>query len=362
MIETTALQTGVERQLLTPEGVRLPVRIATFWERVAAATCDAVVIFLPVLFLGLAATVIGADQKTAAAIIGAVAFVARCIYFPYFELQWDGRTPGKKWTGIRVVGRDGAPLDGQMTLARNMMREAEMWMPLTYVVIHGSGDPYLYVAGLLWVIGFTAIPLLNKECMRGGDLIAGTWVIQDQRRELVQDLMSDRRPIDVAAPDPGPMPAPETKSTAEAETSIEDPDTASQSDLATTAEAAEQETSADQTADGAEPEGEQPANAPAHETPAAEADGDATAEIRFTDAQLDAYGEAELEVLASVLRETGPHTGQKLEIIARTIKRKIAFDGDDGDREFLDAYYRSFRLKLERDAQWGRRRRDKHDR
>jgi uncharacterized RDD family membrane protein YckC len=81
-------------------------------------------------------------------------------YFIAFETWWNGRTPGKRLLGIRVVRDGGFPVDLTSALIRNVVRILE--------------------AGL----GFYAISavsaLLSKENRRLGDFAAGTVVVRDQ--------------------------------------------------------------------------------------------------------------------------------------------------------------------------------------
>jgi uncharacterized RDD family membrane protein YckC len=84
------------------------------------------------------------------------------------------------------------------------------------------------------------------------------------------------------------------------------------------------------------------------------------AELTFTQAQLDAYGIKELQVLENVLRGNDRKT---LAEVARRIRVKIAWVDGAGtsDRAFLAAYYAALRGRLERQMLFGRRRKDKFD-
>ena len=85
---------------------------------------------------------------------------------------------------------------------------------------------------------------------------------------------------------------------------------------------------------------------------------------RFTPAQLDVYGIAELQVLERLLRQ--PETRGTLDTRKAVLKRiqdKIAWhdpDAVDSD-SFLDEYYAALREHLERRALLGDRRADKHE-
>ncbi len=90
--------------------------------------------------------------------------------------------------------------------------------------------------------------------------------------------------------------------------------------------------------------------------------GEALAErFAFTPAQLDEYGERELQALEEVLRRGHPQTVHE---VAARIRRKIAWSPgeDERDLDFLDAFYAAQRRKLEGDLLFGRRRRHKADR
>ena len=54
-----------------------------------------------------------------------VAFVLRNLYFIHFELAWQGSTPGKYFTGLRVIERHGGELTPAAIVARNLTREVE---------------------------------------------------------------------------------------------------------------------------------------------------------------------------------------------------------------------------------------------
>ena len=80
----------------------------------------------------------------------------------------------------------------------------------------------------------------------------------------------------------------------------------------------------------------------------------------FTQAQLDAYGVKELQVLEQVLRGGERRT---IAAVAARIRTKIGWEGptDVPDATFLNAYYAALRHRLETGLLFGRRRRDKHD-
>ena len=54
-------------------------------------------------------------------------------WFTLFEMGGRGATPGKRLLGLRVVARDGARLTGGAVIARNAMREIEVFLPLSFL-------------------------------------------------------------------------------------------------------------------------------------------------------------------------------------------------------------------------------------
>ena len=78
----------------------------------------------------------------------------------------------------------------------------------------------------------------------------------------------------------------------------------------------------------------------------------------FSDAELDVYGEYELQTLERVLRD---RNAQSLSAVHQAIARKIGREDGTGDeRAFLDAYYTQLRARLEASMRMGRRKADKY--
>jgi hypothetical protein len=89
-------------------------------------------------------------------------------------------------TGIRIAARSGGRLTAEMVLARNLLRDIEVFLPLQLLIsvrgIDGTDYAGLVVAG--WFLLFALFPLFNRDRLRAGDLIAGTWVVEAPRRKL----------------------------------------------------------------------------------------------------------------------------------------------------------------------------------
>jgi uncharacterized RDD family membrane protein YckC len=184
------------RQIVTPEGVPLTVELAEIGERAGAFFIDIflwfvalIAVYVPVL------AVIGRGAGIGIAISIALffGFLIRNCYFSYFEIAWRGATPGKRWTGLRVIDHQGGPLVASAVLARNLTREVEMFLPLGILITWGGsaeGSPdWGELALAIWCLFFAALPLINRNRMRGGDLIAGTMVIALPKQALSADLV-----------------------------------------------------------------------------------------------------------------------------------------------------------------------------
>ena len=119
-------------------------------------------------------------------------FILRNCWFSLFEIGGRGATPGKRLMGLRVVARDGARLTGAAVIARNAMREIEIFLPLSFLAeqgARGTADSFLIIFALVWSGIFLFFPLFNKDRLRVGDLVAGTWVVRTAKAGLSADLV-----------------------------------------------------------------------------------------------------------------------------------------------------------------------------
>lgn len=81
------------------------------------------------------------------------------LYHPLLETAMRGRTPGKRWAGIRIVAVDGTTAGVGAILLRNLFRLIDS-LPVTYA------------------LGLTLL-LCTREQVRIGDMAAGTRVIHE---------------------------------------------------------------------------------------------------------------------------------------------------------------------------------------
>jgi len=195
------------RRFITPEGVDLRLRIGSAGERAAAFVLDVVFLLIALIVFSLcaffalgalnAATGSHAKDSLGSAMLVVWllgAFALRNGYFVMFELTARAATPGKRIMGLRVAARDGGRLTAEAVFARNALREIEFFLPLSFILASGAGaeDPiagWLVLLGLLWTGGFALFPLFNRDRLRVGDFVAGTWVVKSPRERLGIDLL-----------------------------------------------------------------------------------------------------------------------------------------------------------------------------
>lgn len=295
-----------DRMMVTPEGIALPVTVASRGARLGALILDLVFIF--VLMIGstmaLAAIAGGVGQiihdAGANSAIGhavqfllivwiVIMFLFRNAYFLFFELGPRGATPGKRLTGIRIAARDGGRLTAEMVIARNLLRDVELFLPIVFVVAAGAESGAAWLAATAWFLIFMLFPLFNRDGLRAGDVIAGSWVLERPRHRLQAAMTVSRAPR-------------------------------------------------------GEPGDEDTSAAPRRT-------------YRFEEAELVVYGEFELQALERVLRE---NRQQAMETVYQTISTKIGRnDGWNDEKAFLEAYYTQLRARLESGMRMGRRKADK---
>jgi uncharacterized RDD family membrane protein YckC len=197
-VATDAIQVrSLKRTFITPEGVDLRLELGSAGNRAAAFIID----FLAMIFILVAVTmgllyIAGGGGKVTFEVIGVLwllgFFVLRNGWFSIFEMGSRGATPGKRLMGLRVVARDGARLTGSAVIARNAMREIEVFLPLSFLgmqAAEGLADTFLVLFALLWSGIFLFFPLFNRDRLRVGDLVGGTWVVRTGKAALGGDLV-----------------------------------------------------------------------------------------------------------------------------------------------------------------------------
>jgi len=192
------------RVLITPEGVDLQIQLADVGARIGAIIIDLAIIMLS-LFLGLLILGFGGISVNAEAGISlyiVFALFLRSFYFLAFEMGPKAATPGKRLMKIRVAARNTrrgqARLSANAVFARNALREIELFLPMSFFAMtSGSVDGMIGFLGFIWSGIFLLFPLFNKDRLRAGDIIAGTWVVRNPKPILGTDLArQDKAVID----------------------------------------------------------------------------------------------------------------------------------------------------------------------
>ena len=150
----------------TPENVAFGYTVAGIGSRFLAALVDTtIIVLLQLIVLGTssfalkAAKLMNELDAWAAAIFGLVAFALFWGYYIFFEMLWNGQSPGKRWAGLRVIRTDGTPVTLAESIIRNLVRLID-FLPIGYG------------------IGIVAM-FLNDQARRLGDMAAGSLVVHD---------------------------------------------------------------------------------------------------------------------------------------------------------------------------------------
>ncbi len=179
--------------IVPPEGVPLAVPVSGRGERLGAFMLDLFFMGLAILVIHILALMLlfsKSDASVGLTLCLFIAFIVRNFYFLHFELAWQGRTPGKKICGLRVISRDGGELTPSAVIARNLTREAEFFLPFSlFLSLPASGGDFWQNFTLWgWMMILLSLPLWNRQRLRAGDLIGGTIVVSMPKKALLPDL------------------------------------------------------------------------------------------------------------------------------------------------------------------------------
>ncbi len=163
----------------TPENVTFDYDIAGIGSRFLAALVDTSLIgILQVVGVGLLillATLFsdvdllaGSLSAWILAILGLISFIFFWGYYIFFEILWNGQSPGKRWVGLRVIRVDGTPITASEAVIRNLVRIID-FLPTAY----GVGVVTMFI---------------NANSRRVGDLAAGTIVVHDRETKGLGEL------------------------------------------------------------------------------------------------------------------------------------------------------------------------------
>ena len=142
------------REVVTPEGVPLRLPAAGPVPRALAWLIDAAI---RGAVLMVALLVLAALGMTGMGVYAILLFALMWLYPVLFEALDNGRTPGKRALGLRVIAANGAPVSWLASFTRNLLRVVDLL-------------PALYATGLV-------TSLADPWGRRLGDMVAGTLVV-----------------------------------------------------------------------------------------------------------------------------------------------------------------------------------------
>lgn len=190
-----AARAALTREIITPEGVPLNFVLAGAGDRAAAFLIDMVIQLVAVLVLALLLSLSGTSSAVIQPIVIIFSFLILNFYFAFFEIRWQGQTPGKRKIGIRVIDARGGQLETSAVFARNLTRELEVWIPLRFVIANRLMWPdapaWALLLGGAWTLVFMFMPLFNKDKLRVGDVVGGTRVVVVPKTVLLGDLVHE---------------------------------------------------------------------------------------------------------------------------------------------------------------------------
>lgn len=176
----------------TPEGISVPFVVAPVGDRIKAFVIDFVLLVCGSVMIGLLALLSIPTGWLGVGVALLAHFVLWNLYFILCEVNWGGRTVGKRSAGLRVISRDGGPLTAEAVFARNLTRDLEFFLPVAALLAPEALIPaapgWAGLVALGWLFVFAGMPLFNQDRLRCGDMIAGTLVVRAPVPVLLPDL------------------------------------------------------------------------------------------------------------------------------------------------------------------------------
>jgi uncharacterized RDD family membrane protein YckC len=174
--------------LQTPESVELEFTLAGIGNRSFALIIDYIIFGLTILLVWSLSAFLafqlvpnlignGFSDRLAQWIWAIQSMTTFAIYVGYFvvlETLWQGQTPGKKWTKIRVIRDNGKPERLPQAILRALLRPV---------------DDMLFI-GVFFII-------FTSQEKRLGDMLAGTIVVQEEAPKLTVEISTEAEDLAV---------------------------------------------------------------------------------------------------------------------------------------------------------------------
>ena len=174
--------------LQTPESVELEFTLAGIGNRSFALIIDYIIFGLTILLVWSLSAFLafqlvpnlignGFSDRLAQWIWAIQSMATFAIYVGYFvvlETLWQGQTPGKKWTKIRVIRDNGKPERLTQAILRALLRPV---------------DDMLFI-GVFFII-------FTPQEKRLGDMVAGTIVVQEEVPKLTVEISTEAEDLAV---------------------------------------------------------------------------------------------------------------------------------------------------------------------
>lgn len=163
-------------QIDTPENVVFGYEIVGIGSRFMAALVDSLIVAIAYTIVLMAlifmlSNVIDEESMVGSVVIGLfglLGFLFIWGYYIFFEMAWNGRSPGKQLAGLRVIRSDGTPITLAESVIRNLIRLVD-FLPFAY----GVGVVTMFVDG---------------QSRRLGDMAASTLVVRDSDDVTLESL------------------------------------------------------------------------------------------------------------------------------------------------------------------------------
>ncbi len=174
----------------TPENVEFNYNVAGIGSRFLAAIIDTALLILIQVILWIGVLVVmalledvsraaGIDTDVLGSFIIAGAIILGFIffwgYYLFFELLWNGQSPGKRVVRLRVVREGGRPVAFTSSAIRNLVRLIDFL-------------PGFYGLGVL-------VMFVDQRARRLGDLAGGTLVVKERQAVSLSSLTARAEPL-----------------------------------------------------------------------------------------------------------------------------------------------------------------------